>query len=186
MSENILIPEITVSRVLDQCLGLRKGEEVVLLIDEGTDSLVVDALRRGVESRDAVCLVLSMERFSRPGSEPPSPVACLLEAADAAIELTSTFIGSSQARQRATLSGTRYLMSISRHFDPRQRRSPARGRRHLLIDSEQLPARTSQARSKGARGDPYTALQFPGAHTWPHLILNLELHPWRGAATVLL
>ena len=109
MSENILIPEITVSRVLDQCLGLRKGEEVVLLIDEGTDSLVVDALRRGVESRDAVCLVLSMQRFSRPGSEPPSPVACLLEAADAAIELTSTFIGSSQARQRATLSGTRYL-----------------------------------------------------------------------------
>lgn len=109
MSDATLIPERTVSRVLDQCLGVRKGEEVVLLTDDGTDVRVIDALRRGVYARDAECLVLSMRKFVRPGSEPPAPVAFLLESADAAIELTSTFIGSSQARQKATLSGTRYL-----------------------------------------------------------------------------
>jgi leucyl aminopeptidase (aminopeptidase T) len=109
MPEAMVIPERTVSRVLDQCLGVAKGEEVVLLTDAGTDPRVIEALRRGVEGRDALCLVLSMQRFPRPGSEPPAPVAFLLEAADAAIELTSTFIGSSQARQKATQAGTRYL-----------------------------------------------------------------------------
>lgn len=109
MSDAILIPERTVSRVLDQCLGVSKGEDVVLLTDKGTDVRVIEALRRGVESRDAICLVVSMAQFARPGSEPPAPVAYLLEAADAAIELTSTFIGSSKARQKATQAGTRYL-----------------------------------------------------------------------------
>jgi leucyl aminopeptidase (aminopeptidase T) len=109
MTDAMLIPERTVSKVLDQCLGVSKGEEVVLLTDEGTDTRVIEALRRGVEAREGSCLVVSMQRFARPGSEPPAPIAFLLEASDAAIELTSTFIGSSQARQRATLSGTRYL-----------------------------------------------------------------------------
>lgn len=47
--------------------------------------------------------------YAVPGSEPPPAVADELLAADAAIELTSTFLGSSQARQRATAAGGRYL-----------------------------------------------------------------------------
>lgn len=103
------IPRETVSRVLDQCLGVRSGEHVILLADGGTDSEVIDALRSGVHDREARCLLVTMERFIRPGSEPSEPVAAILESADAAIELTSTFIGSSTARQRASASGTRYL-----------------------------------------------------------------------------
>lgn len=109
MTDQPVIPLETVSRVLDQCLGVSADEDVVLLSDEGTDAYVIDALKRGIEDRNGRCLVLSMERFARPGSEPPTPVAALLESADAAIELTSTFIGSSNARQRATATGTRYL-----------------------------------------------------------------------------
>ncbi|WP_155344440.1 hypothetical protein [Acrocarpospora pleiomorpha] len=45
-----------------------------------------------------------------PGSEPPSAVAGLLAGAAAAIELTSTFVGSSQARQRAGCPTTPVLL----------------------------------------------------------------------------
>ncbi len=117
MTEKTEIPEQTISRVLDQCLGVATGEDVVLLADSGTDSRVVAALRHGIEERNARCLVLVMERFLRPGSEPAAPVAALLESADAAIELTSTFIGSSSARQKATASGTRYLAMPAVEFE---------------------------------------------------------------------
>lgn len=103
------VPDSTISRLLDQCLGVRAHEDVVLLTDSETDPLVVGGLEIGIEQRGARCLVIKMQRFGRPGSEPPSCVAAMLEAADAAIELTSTFIGSSRARQRASAAGTRYL-----------------------------------------------------------------------------
>ncbi|MEI6373850.1 MAG: hypothetical protein WCP26_08720 [Actinomycetes bacterium] len=105
----MLVPERTVSNVLDRCLGVTRNEDVVILSDSETDLDVVAALRLGVEARGARCVVASMERYARPGSEPPRSIAGLLLACDAAIELTSTFIGSSQARQAASASGVRYI-----------------------------------------------------------------------------
>lgn len=103
------IPQRTVSNVLDRCLGVARDEDVVLLTDDETDSAVVDSLRRGVEERGARCVIAVVERFIRPGSEPPRSIAGLLLSCDAAIELTSTFIGSSLARQAATAHGVRYI-----------------------------------------------------------------------------
>jgi leucyl aminopeptidase (aminopeptidase T) len=104
-----LIPERTLATVLDHCLGARDGEEVVLLVDSGTDPMVVEAMVAGLEIRRCVPVVTSVPVYDVPGSEPPRAVAALLADASAAIELTSTFIGSSQARQRASAAGTRYL-----------------------------------------------------------------------------
>ncbi len=103
------IPERTVSNVLDTCLGVMRDEDLVLLTDSGTDLTIVAALRQGIESRGARCVVAVLERYERPGSEPPRSVAALLSSCDAAVELTSTFIGSSQARQAATANGVRYI-----------------------------------------------------------------------------
>lgn len=103
------LPPATVATVLDQSLGARAGEQVVLLIDDGTDTAVVDGLYGGLDARGAVPVVVRVPRYAVPGSEPPSSVAALLADADAAIELTSTFIGSSAARRDATAAGTRYL-----------------------------------------------------------------------------
>lgn len=103
-----MLPERTLVTVLDQCLGA-STEEVVLLVDDGTDAEVVEGLVRGLEDRSCVPIVARMPRYEVPGSEPPAAVARILEGAGAAIELTSTFIGSSRARQSATASGTRYL-----------------------------------------------------------------------------
>ena len=103
------IPERTIANVLDRCLGVSRDEDVVILTDALTDASVVASLRMGIELRGARCVTAVLETFARPGSEPPRSVAGLLSSCDAAIELTSTFIGSSRARQDATAKGVRYL-----------------------------------------------------------------------------
>ena len=95
--------------ILDSCLRVRPGEEVLLLTDEGTDTEVVTGLVEGVASRGAVPLVTTMPTPLIPGAEPPRAVAAALLTSGAAIELTSLFVGSSRARQRASAAGVRYL-----------------------------------------------------------------------------
>jgi leucyl aminopeptidase (aminopeptidase T) len=95
--------------VLDACLAVRHGEQVVLIIDDGTDEAVVDGLREGVGARGAVPVVARIPVPALPGSEPPTTVAAMMFEAGAIIELTSLFIGSSLARRRATGNGARYL-----------------------------------------------------------------------------
>ena len=95
--------------VLDSCLKVRPGEEVLLLTDEGTDAEVVARLIDGLASRGAVPVVTAMPIPAIPGAEPPRAVAAALLSAGAAIELTSLFVGSSRARQKASSAGVRYL-----------------------------------------------------------------------------
>jgi leucyl aminopeptidase (aminopeptidase T) len=95
--------------VLDQCLAVRPGEQVVLLTDDGTDEGVVTRLLDGVAQRDGVGLLARMPAPYLPGAEPPGAVAAMMLEAGAVIELTSLFIGSSRARRDATARGVRYL-----------------------------------------------------------------------------
>jgi leucyl aminopeptidase (aminopeptidase T) len=95
--------------VLDQCLAVRPGEQVVLLTDDGTDEGVVTRLLDGVAQRDGVGLLARMPAPYLPGAEPPGAVAAMMLEAGAVIELTSLFIGSSLARRSATARGVRYL-----------------------------------------------------------------------------
>ena len=46
--------------LLDQCLGVRQGEQVVLLTDEGTDGRVVSRLIESIGARDGIPLVAQM------------------------------------------------------------------------------------------------------------------------------
>ncbi len=95
--------------LLDRCLSIGAGEQVVLLTDEGSDDQVVAGLVEGIGTRGAVPVVSRIPMPSLPGSEPPTTVAAMLPAADAVIELTSVFIGSNRARRRANEAGTRYV-----------------------------------------------------------------------------
>jgi leucyl aminopeptidase (aminopeptidase T) len=97
------------ANVLDQCLGIRPGEQVVLLTDGGTDDGVVTRLLEAVAARDGIPLVAQMPAPPLPGAEPPRAVAAMMAEAAAIIELTSLFIGSSKARREATGRGARYL-----------------------------------------------------------------------------
>ena len=95
--------------LLDRCLAVRRGERVLLVTDEGTDDAVVAGLEEGIAKRGATLTLALIPVPSLPGSEPPGGVATMMLEAGAVIELTSLFIGSSTARQRATLAGVRYL-----------------------------------------------------------------------------
>jgi leucyl aminopeptidase (aminopeptidase T) len=95
--------------VLDQCLGVHPGEQVVLLTDGGTDDGVVSRLLEALAARDGIPLVVRMPAPHLPGAEPPGAVAAMMLEAGAVIELTSLFIGSSLARRNATGRGVRYL-----------------------------------------------------------------------------
>jgi leucyl aminopeptidase (aminopeptidase T) len=95
--------------VLDRCLALRPGEQVVLLTDEGTDPSVVEGFVEGIRARDGVAVVFRIPMPPLPGSEPPSVAAAAMREAGAIVELTSLFVGSSAARLAATRAGARYL-----------------------------------------------------------------------------
>ena len=97
------------ANVLDRCLAVRPGEQVLMLTDEGTDLDVVAGLVAGIEARSGVAVVSRMPEPALPGSEPPSTIAAAMREAGAVIELTSLFIGSSSARRVATQMGVRYL-----------------------------------------------------------------------------
>ena len=122
------------ANVLDQCLGIRPGEQVVLLTDGGTDAEVVTRLLDAVAARDGIPLVAQMPAPYLPGAEPPGAVAAMMAEAAAIIELTSLFIGSSQARRNATGRGARYLAM------PGVRLSTFRAGGPLDVDFEQLRA----------------------------------------------
>jgi leucyl aminopeptidase (aminopeptidase T) len=95
--------------VLDRCLAVRRGEQVVLLTDDGTDRAVVEELVEGIGRRGAIPVVARIPVPPLPGSEPPGSVAAMMLEAGAVVELTSLFIGSNAARRRATERGVRYL-----------------------------------------------------------------------------
>jgi leucyl aminopeptidase (aminopeptidase T) len=95
--------------LLDRCLAVRPGEEIVLLTDEGTDPDVVARLADGIGARDGVPVITRIGVPPLPGTEPPTAVAAAMREAGAVIELTSLFIGSSAARRAATAAGVRYL-----------------------------------------------------------------------------
>jgi leucyl aminopeptidase (aminopeptidase T) len=103
--------------LLDQCLAVRQGEQVVLLTDGGTDASVVSQLLAAIAERDGIPLVARMPEPHLPGAEPPGAVAAMMLAAGAVIELTSLFIGSSQARRQASERGVRYLAMPGVRFE---------------------------------------------------------------------
>src|SRR5229473_8136016 len=120
--------------LLDQCLGVGRGEQVVLLTDEGTDGRVITRLIESIGARDGIPLVARMPSPHLPGAEPPGAVAAMMREAAAVIELTSLFIGSSRARRTATERGVRYLAMPGVVLDTFRDGGP------LDVDFEQLRA----------------------------------------------
>jgi leucyl aminopeptidase (aminopeptidase T) len=120
--------------LLDQCLRVRPGEQVVLLTDGGTDDGVVSRLLESIAARDGVPLVARMPAPHLPGAEPPGAVAAMMLEAGAVIELTSLFIGSSLARRNATERGVRYLAMPGVRVETFREKGP------LDVDFERLRA----------------------------------------------
>jgi leucyl aminopeptidase (aminopeptidase T) len=92
--------------VVQDCLGVKKGEEVLIIVDEKTRR-IGDALFNAAKSLGAEAVLVEMIEREVHGSEPPRLVAEAMKSADVIIAPTSKSLTHTKARQEATKSGVR-------------------------------------------------------------------------------
>ncbi|WP_339299052.1 aminopeptidase [Paenibacillus sp. FSL R5-0623] len=92
--------------VLTECLGLRSGENLVVVADDMKRDLAESIYEAG-KALGAESVLLIMEERSRSGEEPPAPIAEAMIRADVAVCVTRYSLTHTQARKKAAASGTR-------------------------------------------------------------------------------
>ena len=95
-----------VETVVGRCLGVRAGEQVVVVVDEQTSALG-ERLRAAAAQAGADAVLTVMDARGEHGQEPPAPVAAALAAADVFIAPTSKSLSHTKARKAATDAGAR-------------------------------------------------------------------------------
>src|ERR1700748_1280512 len=95
-----------VQGVVGRCLGVRDGEDVVVVVDEGTQE-IGELLRAEAARVGAEAVLTVMDPREVDGQEPPAPVAGALAAADVFIAPTTKSLSHTRARKAATDNGAR-------------------------------------------------------------------------------
>ncbi len=98
--------ERAVETVVGPCLGIRAGEDVVIVVDRTTEPLGA-ALREAAGRLGAEPVMAVMEPREVDGQEPPAPVAAALAAAQVFIAPTRRSLSHTRARKAATEAGAR-------------------------------------------------------------------------------
>ena len=98
--------EQAVDTVIRRCLGVRAGEDVVVVADRET-ATIGDALREAAAATGAEAVLVVMEPREVNGQEPPRAVAEALKAADVFIAPTAKSLSHTTARKAATDAGAR-------------------------------------------------------------------------------
>jgi leucyl aminopeptidase (aminopeptidase T) len=92
--------------VLVDCLGVKKSEEVLIIVDEKSRSIGI-ALFDTAKSLGAEAMLIEMIERDLHGSEPPRVVAEAMRNADVVIAPTSKSLSHTKARLDATKNGVR-------------------------------------------------------------------------------
>jgi leucyl aminopeptidase (aminopeptidase T) len=95
-----------VSTVVNRCLEVRPGEEVLVVADRGT-RMIGEALRDEARAAGADAVLAVMDEREVDGTEPPRIVAAALAASDVFIAPTTRSISHTVARKRASEAGAR-------------------------------------------------------------------------------
>ena len=95
-----------VHTVIDRCLGVAPGEEVLVIADSGTRS-IGEALREAARAAGGEAVLAVMDPREVDGNEPPETIAGALGCCDVFIAPTSRSLSHTQARKRATDQGAR-------------------------------------------------------------------------------
>jgi leucyl aminopeptidase (aminopeptidase T) len=98
--------EQAVETVVGPCLGLRAGEDVIIVTDT-TRQALGEALRAAAARRGAEPVLCVMEPREVDGQEPPAAVAAALAAATAFIAPTRRSLSHTRARKAASEAGAR-------------------------------------------------------------------------------
>lgn len=97
-----------VRTILEQCLAVRPGEELLVLGDTGTAEITADFARIGREL-GAEVTELTMTPRTRHGEEPPAIVAAAMAASAAIVAPTTFSVNHSNARTAASAAGARLI-----------------------------------------------------------------------------
>ncbi|QKQ98750.1 aminopeptidase [Candidatus Nanohaloarchaea archaeon] len=92
--------------IVNQCLNVQDGEEV-LVVNDGNDSDLIDALFEVIDSRDVEGTYIEYEEPENHGEEPPEKVADAMQAADVVIAPTKKSLSHTDARREACDAGSR-------------------------------------------------------------------------------
>lgn len=98
----------SVANILDGCLALRRGEQLLVLTD--TENLPISRLfALAGEERGAETILLVMAPRTRHGEELPKVVAEAMKAADAIVAPTTFSVNHTEARTAASRAGARLI-----------------------------------------------------------------------------
>lgn len=125
----------SVETVLDECLGVQAGEQVLVLTDPAK-SKIGRALVEGARSMGAEGLLVEMAERETHGTEPPPAVAAAMLECDVLVAPTSKSVSHTAARRAASEKGVRaatmpditvemLARTMSADFDAVRRRSRA-------------------------------------------------------------
>ena len=98
--------ERAVQTVVESCLGLQPGEDVVIVVDRTTEALGA-ALQQAATARGGEPVTCVMEPREVDGQEPPAAVAAALAAATVFIAPTRRSLSHTRARKAASEAGAR-------------------------------------------------------------------------------
>ncbi len=102
------VPDLgpSVQTVVNRCLAIDAGEDVVVIVDQGTRR-IGEALREEAAGTGADAVLAMMDPREMDGTEPPAPIAAALTACDVFIAPTTRSLSHTTARKRATDAGVR-------------------------------------------------------------------------------
>jgi leucyl aminopeptidase (aminopeptidase T) len=98
--------ERAVQTVVESCLGVQPGEDVVIVVDRTTEALGA-ALQQAASARGGEAVTCVMEPREVDGQEPPAAVAAALAAATVFIAPTHRSLSHTRARKAASEGGAR-------------------------------------------------------------------------------
>jgi aminopeptidase len=95
-----------VSTVIRRCLGVKAGEDVLVIVDPGTRS-IGEALRDEASDLSADAVLAVMDERATDGTEPPRTLAAALAECDVYVAPTTRSLSHTTARKRASDAGAR-------------------------------------------------------------------------------
>ena len=99
----------TAGRIVEVCANVQPGEKVLILTDTGMDPDIPEVIAMACAGREAEVAMMTITPRAFHGAQPPDIAAGAMLRADVIMEVTSVFVGHSQARFDACDAGARYL-----------------------------------------------------------------------------
>lgn len=97
-----------VKKIVETDVNVREGEKVLILADTAQRFDIIQLFATVASQRGAEVFIFIMTPREFQGAQPPEAVGAAMEHVDVIFEITSIFVGHSEARFRALKAGARY------------------------------------------------------------------------------